>query len=300
LSDQSRPDYPLAVIGHNAPPISEQMKLGYEALAEDATKAEAGANALPNPVTSADDVKLYADHAKIIKGVISRTTAAEEKEKRPFMDALDAVRGHFGQFTNKNGTGKLDKVLDGMRLRVKTWQDAEADRIKREAAEAARLKRLEEEAAMAAAAKAASELAAQEAARKAAEAAANAPATALAQEQAPPPDPEPVVSASMQVMEHLDAADRAGHGARVFEKVAEAKPSDHVRTRSAVGGGMATSGTFWDFEIIDLEAIPPASLWGFITDAEKTKAVAAFVRAHKNETPLPGVRIFQNTRAVFR
>lgn len=287
-----RADEPRAVIGGNAPPIAEQLAMHYETIEEDTAAAEREAGRLPKPVTSAGDVAKYADHARVVKNVQSRVAAAEEKEKRPFMNAKDAVMGYFSAFHNKNGTGRLDDVLTEMRKPVKAWQDEEAAKKKAAAeAEAERLRQVEQ-ARLAAAQEEARRLAAEEQERQ------RLAAEALAA-QAPAPAPIPSERAA-QVQEHLHQADAAGHGARMADKVAAAPNADHVRVRSNVGGGMATSTTFWDFEILDYEAIEPAKLWYLIPDKEKQRLVGMYVREHRERAELAGVRIFQNTRTDWR
>lgn len=293
MSDTPRADDPRLTIGGNSPPISEQLSMEYETIAADVDKAAIGFEDLPK-VQGEADAKLYADHARVIKGVQSRVEAAEEKEKRPFMNALDAVRGHFGQFTNKNGTGRLDKMLADMRRAVGDWQRAEAARKQREADERARIAREEERKRQAEA---------EEAARKLREAVEAQRAAELAARRACEPMPEPTPetrAAAERVNASLQAADEANRSAQRFEQQAAAPAADHVRVRSGVGGGMATARRFWTFTVEDWEKVPPAELWAFVPEKQREQAIRAYVAIHKGDRPLPGVKIFEDSEASFR
>lgn len=249
---------PLARIGGNSPPIPDQMALAYEQLEEDVSAALAKArDDMPPTIEGDADVALVADYVKdIVKPLRSRIEAAEELEKRPLMNATDAVRGFF-----RGKLDRLDKAMAVLNKRVKAFQDAERARKAAEAAEEARKLRAAEAARLAEA-----EAARQEQDRKAAE----------------------IATAEAKV---------TGIKAQAAEAESVAKAADHVRVKSA-GGATATAQTFWTHEILDLQAIPPAILWPFVSDQAKLAAITAFVKAGNRE--LPGCRIYEDTRPTYR
>jgi hypothetical protein len=249
---------PRAVIGGNAAPIPDQLALAYEQLETEVAEALTYAREqLPPSVESDDDVALIATFVKDrVKPTKSRIDAAEELEKRPLMNATDAVRGFF-----RAKVGRLDKAMEVINKRVTAYNDKK--RAAAAAAAAAEAQKRREEEAQARAAAEEARLNADRA--RASELAAQAQVAAIK--------------------------------ARDAEKLADAKPAVHTRVKAA-GGATATTTTFWDHEVLDLQAIPPAILWPFISDEAKRVAIGAFVRAGNRE--LAGVRIFENTRPNYR
>lgn len=84
---------------------------------------------------------------------------------------------------------------------------------------------------------------------------------------------------------------------------AEAKagqaPGAAVRTRVA-GGGVASAQAKWDFEITDYDAIDLNKLRPFMNRDHVEQGIRSLVRIQKNNANLPGVRVFEDTRATFR
>lgn len=249
---------PLARIGGNSPPIADQMAMAYEQLEQDVADALAKArDELPPTIESDDDVGMVANYVKqVVKPLRSRIDAAEELEKRPLMNATDAVRGFF-----RGKVERIDKALAVLNSRVKKYQDAVAAQKRAEAAEAAR--KLREE---------------QAAAARAAEAERQA-----GQRQA----------AELQQAE----AQKLAIQAQSQEAASVAKGADHARVKTT-DGATATVQTFWDWELVDMDQVPPAMLWPFISDQAKRVAIGASVKAGNRE--IPGVRIFENTRPTYR
>lgn len=297
---------PREVIGGNNPPV-ETPKLLLSLLPElagslawhnaplevDLSENLAKARALPAAVTSNDQVAAYGEVAKGLKSVGKRLEAARTDQKAPFRNGAAAVDGYFNPLIEK-----IDKTITIMGKRTKAWQDAEDDRKRREAAEAARIAREVEEKARAEAKRLQDEAdekrrleEEQEKARK------------LAAREAQEPYVAPYVSnAESSALEHFaaqqnQAAGLAAHDARVAEKTVAAKPADNVRVRSS-SGAVVTSKKFWTHSIYNLAEIPPATLWPFISDQAKAAAVTAFVKAGNRE--LPGVRIYEDTKTDFR
>lgn len=102
----------------------------------------------------------------------------------------------------------------------------------------------------------------------------------------------------------IDTAARAEARAETFGAQADAletdrKAADTVRT-SVAGGGIATATTKWDFTIEDYEVIDLNKLRPFLNRDHVETAIRSMVRVQKGNTSLPGVKVFENTRASFR
>lgn len=75
--------------------------------------------------------------------------------------------------------------------------------------------------------------------------------------------------------------------------------ADAVRTKVA-GGGVATAATKWDFSIENYDAIDLNKLRPFLNRDHVEAAIRSMVRVQKGNTELPGVKVFQDTKAQFR
>lgn len=83
------------------------------------------------------------------------------------------------------------------------------------------------------------------------------------------------------------------------EEAANQSAADLVRTRGA-GGTTASASTKWDFAIEDYDAIDLNKLRPFLNRDHVEQGIRSMVRVQKGNTNLPGVRVFQDTRAAFR
>ena len=93
------------------------------------------------------------------------------------------------------------------------------------------------------------------------------------------------------------------------QQEAQAKNAELARTRSAESGSLGTLRTTWDFNIEDIDEIPPRALWPYISRDAKEKAIRAYIKANspKDEAvadrewqPLAGVQMFRKSDGVFR
>lgn len=80
---------------------------------------------------------------------------------------------------------------------------------------------------------------------------------------------------------------------------ADQSVGDHVRTRTS-GGGTATARTSWEFAIENYDAIDLNKLRPFLNRDHVEQAIRSMVRVQKGNTVLPGVRVFEETKAMFR
>lgn len=110
-------------------------------------------------------------------------------------------------------------------------------------------------------------------------------------------------------------AEKTLHKAVLAERVADltegnaaaTTSQDLSRTRSSTGTSSLT--TSWDFQTLDLDAIPFEKIKHYFTPADVEKAIRGFIKAKApkcdDQAPeelaiLPGVRIFKNRKANIR
>lgn len=87
--------------------------------------------------------------------------------------------------------------------------------------------------------------------------------------------------------------------AEALENKADQTPAETVRTKVA-GGGVATASQKWDFVIEDYDNIDLNKLRPFLNREHVEQAIRSMVKVQKGNTNLPGVRAFQETKAMFR
>lgn len=92
-------------------------------------------------------------------------------------------------------------------------------------------------------------------------------------------------------IEAADAAVDAMHEADVAAALAEAKPLELTRTRSA-GGSLAGLRETWTYEVVNLELLPAA--YRAVNDVAAKAAIKSGVRE------IPGLRIYAETKAMIR
>ncbi|SHE77972.1 hypothetical protein SAMN05444339_10240 [Loktanella atrilutea] len=97
------------------------------------------------------------------------------------------------------------------------------------------------------------------------------------------------------------AAARAAAEAEAQSAIADGATANKAAPVRAEGV-TASARTSWDFAIDDNGALRATlgQLGPFLDDAAIEKAVRAIVRIHKGNTSLPGVRVFESTKATFR
>ncbi|WP_417790319.1 hypothetical protein [Terasakiella pusilla] len=98
------------------------------------------------------------------------------------------------------------------------------------------------------------------------------------------------------------AAEQAQEEAAKLQKQeakAEKKAATNTQVRSNLGA-TASLSSVWSFEIEDLNKIDLNQLRDHFTQAEIEKALRSFVREHKGERELSGVRIFQDHKTRVR
>jgi hypothetical protein len=202
--------------------------------------------------------------------------------KQPFLAGEKTVDGFFNNLIDE----RCDKATRPLRDRVGNYLRAKEAAERRRRDEQARLLREEEERQ-------------RQVAREAEEAAAK-----LRERN------RPTAAVQKETLAEFTSrqADQTAAQAIQAEQHAAAKPADLARTRSAGAGSLGTLRTTWDFEILDVAAIPAADLWAMIPRAAKETALRSYMRnnappADRDQAPwepLPGVRFYRKTDTVIR
>lgn len=106
-----------------------------------------------------------------------------------------------------------------------------------------------------------------------------------------------------QNAEHSVLGDVVMNEAALLEEAAQKAAHQAVKAGTAptrtAAGTVSTSGR-WTAEVTDAKKIPLAKLRPFIKLADLEKFCRAYAAAHQDTKPLPGVRIFRDTKTSFR
>ena len=238
--------------------------------------------AYPNGPLTDDDAGLAGDQIKQIKDEIKEIDALRVGEKKPFDAAAAQVQAFF-----KGGI--MDKLEGGgavIQKSVKTYlvrKDAEERRAREEAARRAREEAAEKE-------RIAREALAREEAerRAAAQLARERAALAAARDEPPPaPEPEPVQSPAMTLLDDAIVADQIASDAA---KSAAAKSADLTRTRGAYGS-VTSLKTVKKWEVTDFAAVP---------DQYKVIDKGMVDAAMKSGRPVDGIRYYEDKELASR
>lgn len=270
--------------GHNRPAVltADALTRDFAYLDTALAEIEQQYKSVPPVCEDEEDLEVMRSAVKRFQGAHKRLEAVRVEAKEPYLEACRLTDSHF-------------KVR---MTRVEGWQtdiEGRAHRFlkKKEAEERARL---EEEALQAA-----------EAARTAAEAARVAEQERIAAEQenlaeafAETSSPTTVPDVSAARIEETTLRTEAiqkGNDALKAQAAASAKPADLARTRT--GTGLSTLAEVWKFEIEDLSAVDLNGLRDHIPLADVEKAIARFVKIHKGDRPLKGVRVYSDTKPLM-
>jgi len=270
----------LDIGGNNPPPdlkigeaLREQLTDENRALMKRRDELMAMADDFDADYPTVDDDDASGILAGIITQITKSSKAADqtrEAVKAPYLEGGRIVDGFF------NGGIKtpLDKRAAALNTKQTAYQRAKADRIRREAEEAARKAREEEDARRREAEKAERErLAAERAARKARD---DADASELARLRA--------ADAERRAEEARQAEERARIERQEQARIAASSAAD----RSRVRGDYAVSSlrTTWSFEVLDIAKVPPEFL------QVNQPLVNAAIRGQNGRRDIPGLHIF--------
>jgi hypothetical protein len=106
-----------------------------------------------------------------------------------------------------------------------------------------------------------------------------------------------------QAAEHSVLGDVVMNEAAVLEDAAQKAAREAVKAGTGpmrTGAGTVSSTGRWTAEIEDATKIPLEDLRNFITLADLEKFCRAYAKHHQDKKPLPGVRIFRDSKTSFR
>lgn len=289
----------ISIEGDNRPKLvtTDQLSKDFDYLITATNAAIKKANELPHVFEDEEDMSLAREAVKFLQNEAKRIEAKREETKAPYLDAERVVQSWFKQLVKR-----IEDVQEVIDARGKKWLDRKAEQERKRREEEARLAReverkRQEEAEVA-------RRAAEEEQRKAQEALLVAQREAddakrkIAAEVA-----DAIIAQAARKESEARAARRkeidAAAIANQAQRAAEVKPADLARTRSS-SGGLATLAESFDFEILDLSAVDLEALRSYISRPDIEKAIRAYVRIHKDTSPLRGVRIFPTTNPQWR
>lgn len=279
---------------HNKPPVLTPDELVKDYTHIDAALAEIEAQVkdVPTVIEDDEDLELARSAVKRCQSAYKRLETVRKDAKDPYLAAERVVDSHFNNRKDKVSGWQSDIEARAHRFLKKKQAEEQArrDEEARIAAEEARK--------------------AQEAQRKAEEERIAAEQARLAREQMNISKGDDEANPDAHDGEHFNALESAARQEETVAreralaataealskaKAADAKPADLARTRT--GDGLSTLEEVWKFEITDLKAaMKDETLLSFISTAEVEKAVARYVKTHKGDRPLNGVRIYADTK----
>jgi hypothetical protein len=299
-------DQTPAGLGHNNPPLPEQISQARVELPEQVTVylnehyrdrldqvTELLDRARDIPKVIEDDATM-GEAAKIIKDLRDLGRAldtARETEKAPYFRSSQSADNFFFGLIDKIArrvTANRPGAADVLQQRVNDWNQRKlaAEReARRQVEEAARRE-------------------AEEAARQAAVAAATAEEDRLAAERARKPETQAAKEAVADLSETNAAAARAEAGiaadkAQEARVATFAKAADIVRHR-VEDGPTVTMATESYAVVTDFDALDAAVLWPFVDNAAKEKALRAWAKVHNFNKAMSGAEVGRRQKTVVR
>lgn len=287
-----------APIGHNKSPLISAPALAkdFRHLTVSIVEIQAEVKRCPPVVEDLEDLETIRAAVQRITAEAKRVETNREETKEPYLSAGRVVDGYF-----RGLHGTLDVWKRDLEARSKRFLDRKAaeEKARREAEARAREEeahRAREAARAAAEAHAKTEQEQREAEARAAQAVQKEEWEARRRERQTRAEAE---AAAAEKQSRLRAEAEAAE-ARALEahKAAEAKPADLARTRTS--DGLSTLAQVWKFEVIDHAAIDLNALREHMPLADIERAIARFVKTHKGDRQLNGVRIYSDTAVQMR
>lgn len=293
-------------IGNNRLPLitADQLARDFAHIEKFVAELEATAKDIAPVVEDDEDLAIVNALVPKLRAGAKRCDEVRETEKRPYLEAGNAVQAAFKAWETRLLTLKSDLENRGGRYLKKK---ADAERIARE--EEARKAR-EEEARQRAAAEAAEAAAqrARQAAEKAeadrAKAAAMGDAGGIAKAAlAKAAADVGTAAATARAQAEQKAASEAATQTAVMEKAATAKTADLARTHTA--GGTSTLLEAYEPKVDDFQKVDLLAIRAFIRSDEIMLALRAYARANKDElkagrAKIDGVNFVLTSKGSFR
>jgi hypothetical protein len=129
----------MSMIGHNQPPLGERLEIDHASLAQQASDVLA-LDALP-PIMVDDDLAIYSERAKALKGVAGMIEKARKAEKDQILKDGRTIDDFFGKLTKpvKDAADAIvAKINDWQRKKLEAERKARAEQERKEQ-EAARI-----------------------------------------------------------------------------------------------------------------------------------------------------------------
>lgn len=276
-----------ASAGHNKPAIltADMMARDFGYLDSSLGEIKTKVDDCPPVVEDDADLEIIREAVKRCSGAFKRLETLRVESKEPYLAATRIVDGHFG---------KLKDIVSGWQTAI----EARAHRYlkKKEAAEKARREEVARQAAIAARVAAEQQRKAEDERRQAEQA-------RIASEQATQrisvEHHQREENARIAEARLREESSQAQAAALKSQKEAEAKPADMARTRSA--DGLSTLQEIWCFEIANIDEVDLSDpvLRACIPTAAIELAIGRYVRTHKGDRPLKGVRIYPDTKPLM-
>ncbi|SHG87314.1 hypothetical protein [Bradyrhizobium erythrophlei] len=277
-----------ASAGHNRPAVltADMLKRDFAYLDTAVAEIKKLYNACPPVCEDTEDLEIMRSAVKRFAGGYKRVEAVRVEAKEPYLDACRITDSHFNT---------LKSILEGWQTDV----EGRAHRFLKKVEAEERARREEEARATAEAARVAAE-----AARLAEQERVEAEQTRLAETfvgDAPPTAGYDDRASAARIEETTlrTTAIQKSADAMKAQQAATAKPADLARTRT--GTGLSTLTEVWKFEIINVDDVDLSDpvLRSCIPATDIAAAIGRYVRTHKGDRPLKGVRIYSDTKPLM-
>jgi hypothetical protein len=274
--------------GHNRPAVltADQLARDFAYLDTAIADIEKLYAACPPVCEDDEDLEIMRAAVKRFHGGYKRLEAVRVEAKDPYLEACRITDSHF----NLRKT-KLEKWQADIEGRAKRLLDKRAAEERGRREEEAR--KASEEARIAA-----------EAARQAEQERIEAEQTSLAEAfvgDAPPTAGYDDRASAARVKETTLRTEAIQKSATALnaQQAAAAKPADLARTRT--GDGLTTLTEVWRFEIINIDDVDLSdpALRACVAVTDIASAIGRYVRTHKGERPLKGVRVYSDTKPLM-
>ncbi len=257
-----------AGIGHNQPPLSEQLAIDFRSLMDQVEALATSANEVKTLVDAAekpgDDGKAPGLTDELVEKMVEVGKKATKLAGSTGIDAdrTSATKSRREEIETINGffntmKTRVERIKTAFSEKVGAYNDEKRAREAREAAERAR---------------AAQELAAEKL------------------EEA-------------QNTDHSVMGDVVMNEAAILEEASQKAAREALKAGTGptrTDAGTISSTGRWTAEILDASKIPLEELRNFIKLGDLEKYVRAYALHHKDSKPLAGVRIFRESKTTFR
>jgi hypothetical protein len=274
--------------GHNRPAVltADGLARDFAYLDTALAEIEKQYESCPPVCEDTEDLEIMRSAVKRFQGGYKRMEAVRVEAKDPYLDACRITDSHFNIRKTKLEEWQTD--IEGRAHRfLKKKEAEERARREEEARQAAEVARIAAENAR----RAEQERIELEQANLAEAFAESACPTGGHEERASAARVEETTLRTVAVQKGADALKA--------QEAATAKPADLARTRT--GTGLSTLAEVWKFEITNIDEVDLSDpvLRSCIPTADIETAIGRYVRTHKGDRPLKGIRIYSDTKPLM-